>query len=342
MITLEKLLPVLALFALGCEPQPEVHVATAIDSQEQTSGAGARLNLPLRPLPAAHNVDPGLAAIGGKLFADASLSADGTVSCATCHPLDRAGADGLMHSRGVNGIETPVNTPTVYNVSFNFRFNWDGAYSALEEALDAPIARTMGTTWAEIEAKLRADPASRQAFSSSYSDGLTVANVKDALARYLETLITPNSRFDMYMRGDMDALSTEEQRGLETFLELGCASCHQGANIGGNLFQRLGVMHDYFEERVEIGGPPISDADMGLFRRTQRAQDRHVFRVPSLRNVALTPPYFHDGSVATLELAVTKMGYVQLGRKLSAEQVTLVVGFLKTLTGLPLPTEKSR
>lgn len=331
----------IVLMTLGCAPESAVDLAAAIAPLDQAR-AGVSPDLPLRPLPTTHDVAPRIAALGGRLFADTRLSVDGTVSCATCHPLDRAGADGLMHSRGVNGIEMPVNTPTVYNVSFNFRFNWDGAYSTLEDALDAPIARTMGTTWAEIEAKLRADVELRQAFAVAYGDGLQAANVKDALARYLETLVTPASRLDLYLRGDMDALSAEEQRGLEAFIELGCASCHQGANVGGNLFQRLGVMHDYFEARVELGGPPVSTADLGRFQRTQRSEDRHVFRVPSLRNVALTPPYFHDGSVATLELAVAKMGYVQLGRKLTTEQVALLVGFLKTLTGLPLTTAKAR
>jgi cytochrome c peroxidase len=148
-------------------------------------------------------------------------------------------------------------------------------------------------------------------------------------------LTTPDSRFDQYLRGDPDALTFLELRGYETFKDLGCASCHQGVNVGGNMFQRIGVMHDYFKERVQGGGPAVSDHDLGRFLTTQRPADRHVFRVPSLRNVALTPPYFHDGSVATLEQAVGKMGYVQLGRRLTGEQVALLVAFLKTLTGLP-------
>jgi len=325
----------LTVFALGCELGAASEAPRPIVSVQPLTQAGAELGLPLQPLPAAIQVDPARAAIGGRLFSDPNLSDDATVSCATCHPLDRGGADGLMHSRGANGREMAVNTPTVYNVSFNFRFNWDGSYSSLEDEFDAPVAQTLGTTWAAIEAKLRADAVLNGLFLSAYRDGVTTSNVKDALARYIDTLITPNSRLDQYLRGDTDALSFDEQRGLEMFVALGCASCHQGANVGGNLFQRLGVMHDYFDARVQRGGPAVGTADLGRFQTTRRAEDRHVFRVPSLRNVSLTSPYFHDGSIATLELAVATMGYVQLGRELTSEQVALVVAFLKTLTGLP-------
>jgi cytochrome c peroxidase len=312
-------------------PAPSAALAVPLSSEE-----------PLRPLPAALSGDPVRAAIGSKLFADPKFSVDGTVSCATCHPLDRAGADGLMHSRGVNGLETATNTPTVYNVSFNFRFNWNGAYATLEDEFDAPITKTMGTDWATFVAKCQADDALNSAFAGAYPDGVNRANVKDALARYLDTLVTPDSRFDQYLRGDPDALSFQELRGYETFKAIGCASCHQGANVGGNMFQRLGVMRDYFKDRLQRGGPAETESDLGRFETTRNASDRHVFRVPSLRNVALTPPYFHDGSVATLEQAVGKMGYVQLGRNLSSEHVALIVAFLKTLTGLPTNTAPVR
>jgi cytochrome c peroxidase len=293
---------------------------------------------PLQPLPAAPLVDPRRSAVGMKLFSSVSLSSDGSVSCATCHPIDRAGADGFVHSRGANGSETALNTPTIYNVSFNFRFNWNGAYARLEEALDAPIALTLGTTWSAIEDKLRTQPEWRTSFELAYADGVTTANIKDALSRYIDTLITPDARFDQFLRGDIDALTADERRGYETFKALGCSTCHQGANVGGNMFQRLGVMHDYFQARVEHGGPALTPADLGRYETTRQHSDRHVFRVPSLRNVALTPPYFHDGSAPTLELAVAEMGYVQLGTRLSEDELALLVAFLKTLTGLPNQT----
>jgi cytochrome c peroxidase len=322
----------LAMSACDAPPPaalPSAPEAPAIESDE-----------PLSPLPAAPRVDPQRAALGMKLFSTASLSSDASVSCATCHPVDRGGADGLVHSRGANGHETALNTPTIFNVSFNFRFNWNGAYTKLEDALDAPIALTLGTTWSAIEDNLRAQPEWRTAFETAYSDGVTTVNIKDALSRYIDTLITPGARFDQFVRGDSDALTNDERRGYETFKSLGCSTCHQGANVGGNMFQRLGVMHDYFQARVEHGGAAPGAADLGRYATTQQYADRHVFRVPSLRNVALTPPYFHDGSAPTLELAIAEMGYVQLGKRLSDEELTLLVAFLQTLTGLPVQSAR--
>jgi cytochrome c peroxidase len=323
-----------ALATTACDAAPTAVPPPAPEAPLPAQGE------PLAALPAAPIVDPRRAALGMKLFSTASLSSDGSVSCATCHPIDRAGADGFVHSRGANGHETALNTPTIYNVSFNFRFNWNGAYTKLEDALDPPIALTLGTTWSVIEEKLRAQPEWRTAFEVAYGDGVSTANIKDALSRYIDTLITPDARFDQFLRGDTDALTNDERRGYETFKALGCSSCHQGANVGGNMFQRLGVMHDYFQARVEHGGPAPTAADLGRYELTQQHADRHVFRVPSLRNVALTPPYFHDGSVPTLELAIEEMGYVQLGKRLSLEEETLLVAFLKTLTGLPVQTPR--
>jgi cytochrome c peroxidase len=288
----------------------------------------------LQPLPPAPVVDPKRAALGARLFADPTLAADGTVACATCHPLDRGGADGLSHSRGAGGRETALNTPTVYNATFNFRFNWSGVFSSLEAEFDAPVARAMNTSWAAIVEKLSRVEAYRAEFGAAYRDGITPANIKDALARYIETLVTPNARFDQFLRGDADALDAEERREYELFEDLGCSACHQGANIGGNLSQRFGVMKDYFEERVRLGGPPPTEAELGLGAATKNPADRHVFRVPSLRNVALTAPYFHDGSAPTLESAVRTMARTQIGRALAADEVSAIVAFLKTLTGV--------
>jgi cytochrome c peroxidase len=326
-----KLAPfVCSALVLACDAAPP---ATPPPVPEAPSTARDE---PLAPLPPAPRVDPQRAALGMKLFSTANLSSDGQVSCATCHPIDRAGADGFVHSRGANGSVTALNTPTIYNVSFNFRFNWSGAYTKLEDALDAPIALTLGTTWAAIEAKLRSAPEWQTAFEAAYPTGVSTDNIKDALSRYIDTLITPGARLDQFLGGDTDALTSDERRGYELFKTLGCSTCHQGANVGGNMFQRLGVMHDYFQARVEHGGSSPSAADLGRYETTRQHADRHVFRVPSLRNVELTPPYFHDGSEPTLELAIAEMGYVQLGKRLSADEVSLLAGFLKTLTALPV------
>jgi cytochrome c peroxidase len=321
----------LPLFGLGCqEPEP---TAGGLAATEVPAASFPEIEQPLQPLPAVPKVDSRRAALGARLFSDATLSVDGSVSCAVCHPLDRAGTDGLVHSRGAKGKETALNTPTIYNATFNFRFNWNGAFATLEDEFDAPVTKTMGTTWDAIVDKLHQNQTIAGAFAAAYPEGVTTANVKDALARYIDTLVTPNSRFDQFLGGDADALSVEERSGYEMFKDFGCVSCHQGRNIGGNLFERFGVMRDYFKERTEGGGLAPTPAEMGRFDITKAPADRHVFRVPSLRNVGLTAPYFHDGSAATLEQAVIVMGRVQLGRALTGEQVARIVAFLKTLTG---------
>ena len=186
----------------------------------------------------------------------------------------------------------------------------------------------MNTTWAEVLAKLNADSVYVAAFSTTYQQRPSQANVLDALATFERSLITPNARFDRYLRGERSALTAAEQRGYELFKSYGCVACHQGMNIGGNLFQKFGV----FEEPV-ASVPANAVVDLGRFRVTKVARDRGVFRVPSLRNVAVTGPYFHDGRATTLEEAVDTMANLQLGRKLLLNEVTLIVQFLQSLTG---------
>jgi cytochrome c peroxidase len=285
---------------------------------------------PVQPLPLFVALDAGRVQLGEKLFYDPGLSHDGRVSCATCHPLDRGGADGLSHSRGSDGRVTLLNTPTLLNVSLNFRFNWNGAYATLEDELDAPLAKSMNTDWPGVLAAVSASPAYREAFIRAYPDGVTVANIRDALATFERSLVTPNARFDRFLRGDAAALTDDEKAGWAFFKEYGCASCHQGRNAGGNMFQRIGVMRDYFAERT---GTTRSQADLGRYAATKSEADRHVFRVPPLRNVALTAPYFHDGSAETLEQAIGVMARYQLGRTLPPEHVTKIAAFLGTLTG---------
>ena len=186
----------------------------------------------------------------------------------------------------------------------------------------------MGNDWKTVVKTLSALPNYQTAFQQIYPDGVTPANVQNALATYERTLLTPNSRFDQYLQGNTDILTTQEKYGYQRFKDYGCIACHQGANIGGNMYQKFGVMGDYFAAR---GNP--TDADLGRYLLTQDEEDRNVFKVPSLRNVAVTAPYFHDASANTLEEAVDIMFTYQLGRIPSAEDKTLIIQFLKTLTG---------
>lgn len=285
---------------------------------------------PIRPIPIEVPVDLRKVGLGRKLFQDPILSADGSVSCASCHALATGGVDHLRKPVGLHQSAGRVNTPTVYNSVFNFRQFWDGRAETLEDQVDGPVLgkAEMGSTWAEALARLRAVPAYSTAFGDIYPDGVSSDNVKNAIAEFERSLITPNSRFDRYLRGDSAILSPEEIAGYRKFKAYGCVSCHQGVNVGGNMFQRMGVMGDYFADRGHV-----TEADFGRFNVTGDEADRYTFKVPSLRNVALTAPYFHDGSAQTLDQAVTIMARYQLGRELPQQDRAQLVAFLRTLTG---------
>jgi cytochrome c peroxidase len=223
-----------------------------------------------------------------------------------------------------------LNIPTVFNTTLNFRQHWRGNFRMLEEQAEAVLItlNVMNTSWQELLAKLRADPDYTQAFATLYPAGLQPAQVLDAIASFERSLLTPNARFDRYLRGQPEAITEEEKRGYQLFKAYGCVACHQGVNVGGNLFQKFGIFENYLAERGNA-----TEADLGRFTITHDERDRYVFRVPSLRNVAVTAPYFHDGSVPTLEKAVGIMARAQLGRTLTAEEIGLIVKFLHTLTG---------
>ena len=290
----------------------------------------APLDEPLKPLPAAPALDPAKVELGRQLFNEPRLSANNTLSCASCHRLDIGGADDKPFSIGFDGHPVGINTPTVFNASQNFKQFWNGRVDTLEAQIEQVVISPveMGSDWKTVVQNLSALPAYPAAFRQSYPDGVTAANVQNALATYERTLLTPNSRFDQYLLGNTDILTIQEKYGYQRFKEYGCIACHQGINIGGNMFQKFGVMGDYFKAR----GNPV-ESDLGRYLLTQDEEDRHVFKVPSLRNVAVTAPYFHDASAKTLEEAVDVMFTYQLGRTPSAEDKTLIVQFLKTLTG---------
>ncbi|MCU7938049.1 MAG: cytochrome-c peroxidase [gamma proteobacterium symbiont of Bathyaustriella thionipta] len=267
--------------------------------------------------------------LGKRLFKDKRLSHDNTTSCETCHNLSRDGADRLPTSVGIGGARGNLNAPTVFNSGFNFKQFWDGRADNLEEQAAGPVHNPveMGSDWQEVIAKLSNDTDYQAAFHEIYPKGITPDTIVDAIATFERTLITPDSRFDQYLRGDSDVLTADEQTGFQLFKEYGCASCHQGINLGGNMFQKFGVIKGYFDDRS------LNKEDFGRFNVTGLEEDRHVFKVPGLRNVAVTTPYFHDGSVNDLDVVVLSMGRYQLGRELSSEEVRLITAFLKTLTG---------
>ncbi|HXW70312.1 MAG TPA: cytochrome c peroxidase [Methylocella sp.] len=242
-------------------------------------------------------------ALGEQLFRDPRLSHDNARSCLSCHDTRTNGASGNAHDLTPEGEPLALNTPTVFNAALSFRLNWEGNVHSLEgqavETLSKPS--TMASSANEAVGKLSADREMVKLFRD--------AALLDAIATYERSLVTPGSRFDRWLLGDASAITQEELSGYQHFKSLGCISCHQGVNVGGNLFQRHGIFRS-------IGSP-----------------DPEMVRVPSLRNLATTPPYFHDGSTATLSEAVKKMGFAQLDRVLTDQQIAAIIGFLNTLTG---------
>lgn len=286
---------------------------------------------PIRPIPTSVEADSAKVALGRALFSEPKLSRDGKVSCHSCHFLEQGGSDGRRVSIGVDGKEGFVNSPTVYNSAGSIRQFWDGRADDLPSQVDGPIqaAHEMGSLWPDVVARLYEDPKYPAMFDKVYpDDGITRQTIKDALAEFERVLISPNSPFDKWLGGDKNALTDQEVRGYEKFKQYGCSSCHQGANVGGNMFQVFGVLNSYFETRGNI-----TKADLGRFNVTGNEADRHAFKVPSLRLVALTPPYLHDGSAPTLRAAVDIMFRHQLGREAPDQDKEDIVAFLKTLAG---------
>ncbi len=285
---------------------------------------------PILPLPAIPQLDPGKIALGKKLFFDVRLSASKKLSCASCHDLSSNGADYQVHSRGHDNTPLAVNTPSIFNAALNPWQFWDGRARSLEEQINQVIEnpREMANSWPVIIRRLNDDPVYRRKFEKLYADGISARNIRNAITIFERTLLTPDSRFDRWLRGDKQALNAEEKKGYRLFKDYGCTACHQGVNVGGNLFQKVGIFADYFLYRDEI-----HLADYGRFNVTGRERDRYVFRVPSLRNVAVTAPYFHDGSVNTLDEALRLVARYQLGRTINRNDIQSIIIFLKTLTG---------
>ena len=284
---------------------------------------------PIQPIPVAVPYDLDKYALGAKLFREPGLSRNGQISCASCHKLEVGGADRNRYSSGIEDTLTQVNTPTIFNIAYNFRFNWDGQYDSLVTHTDNLVQNPMIMGgWENVTERIAKADDYRQAFESIYTDGISRENIIDAIVTYEAALTTPNAAFDRYLRGDRSAISPAALAGYDLFKAYGCASCHQGKNAGGNMFQPFGVMGDYFRDRGSI-----TKADLGRFNVTGKEADRYVFRVPSLRNVAITPPYLHDGSAQTLKEAIKIMVRYQLGRPIPATDIEQIAEFLETLTG---------
>ena len=305
-------------------------LGAAVGSATQTGTATVAIDEPITPIPETVDLNPGKVRLGERLFQDPKLSHDNAIACTSCHQLDKGGDDDHSRSAGADDRPLEFNTPTVFNAALSFRLNWRGNFRSLEEQNEATLltAWLMNTNWEELLPKLRSDRLYTGQFTELYGAGPQRESVLDALATYQRSLTTPNARFDRYLRGEHDAITPEEEQGYKLFKDNGCIACHQGVNVGGNLFQKFGIFSNPFAEQKTL-----TQADLGRFSITGVESDRHVFRVPSLRNVAVTAPYFHDGRTASLPTAVQIMARNQLGREIKAGDIDLIVKFLGTLTG---------
>lgn len=285
---------------------------------------------PISPLPEKIDVDADKVALGKKLFMDPRLSANGTVSCHSCHTMEQWGADGRAVSIGINGQTGRRNSPTVFNAALNFRQFWDGRAANLEEQALMPILDPVEMGFQsldEMAAAIASDPEYKESFTQVFDGEPNPRRIADALAEFQKTLITPDSAFDQYLRGDADALTERQKTGYELFKGYGCVSCHQGQLVGGNMFQKFGALKDI---QLRSGG---NIGDLGRYEITGNEWDKYVFKVPSLRLVSKTAPYFHDGSAATLQDAVDVMLEFQVSRDVPTEDRDAIIDFLGTLAG---------
>lgn len=279
----------------------------------------------LSPLPERVDYDRPKALLGKKIFFEPGLSRDGTIACVTCHHLPGSGADTLPYSIGIRKSEGDINTPTVLNARFHFAQMWDGRAKTLEDQIILPITnpKEMGSSMGRASAYLRSRPDYVSEFAKIYPEGITPHTMADAIVEFEKALVTKHSRFDRYLNGEVGVLRPLEKRGYRLFKDYGCISCHNGIAIGGNMYQKIGIFAPYYSDKDQLGRYDI----------TQREKDRYVFKVPSLRNVAMTAPYMHDGKVATLREAIVVMGINQLGVEFSAEELDALEAFLHTLSG---------
>lgn len=295
---------------------------------------------PIQVLPASLPVDTSKVALGEKMFNDTRISLDNTISCASCHVLAIGGADKADRrtSLGIDNQAGGINAPTVYNAAFCVRQFWNGRAADLKEQAAGPPENPieMGAqTWAQIVERLKADKGLAAEFAALYpGEGLTQATVCDAIAEYEKTLLTPDSRFDKYLAGDKTAITDSERAGYDAFKRVGCATCHTGKAVGGQSFEKLAIFGDYFADREQRAPDVKYNADDdGLKGFSGNDADLHRYKTPTLRNVALTPPYFHDGTYNTLEEAVAAMYQYEIGTEPEGDDLNNIVAFLKTLTG---------
>jgi cytochrome c peroxidase len=291
----------------------------------QTAGGEMRRE-PISPIPAAEITEPAKVELGKKLFFEPRLSKSGFISCNSCHNLATGGVDNLPSSIGHGWQLGNINSPTVLNSRFNFVQFWDGRAKDLKEQAAGPIENPveMASSHQLAVKTLQSIPEYVDLFQATYgSKNITIDMVTDAIARFEETLVTPNSRFDKWLMGDDNALTTTEQEGYTLFKTRGCIACHNGVGVGGTSYQKFGAVKPYEKDKKTLG----------RYNVTKREEDKYFFKVPLLRNIELTAPYLHDGSTWELSEVVDLMAELQLGMELTPAENEKIVAFLASLTG---------
>lgn len=268
--------------------------------------------------------------LGALLYRDPVFSVDFSISCNTCHSLQKNGVDQLPTYVGPGGIKGKLNTPTTLNSKLNFRQFWNGRAKDFSEVIEDHITdpTVFAGSWPMIIKRLKSNDTYVDQFKRNYQDGeINQANIKGALISFLNNLVTPKSSFDHYLSGDQNAISPDAKKGYQLFNLYGCVTCHEGPNLGSNLYQKLGIYKDYYPESES------NPANLGLYTVTKDPKDKFVFKVPTLRNVTLTAPYLHDGSVKTLNEMIQIMGVYQVGQKIPDDEIQYIIKFLETLNG---------
>ena len=304
-----------ARFALGAASLAALLAAAPADARE-----------PIAPIAAPKITNPAKVELGKKLWFEPRLSRSGFISCNSCHNLSMGGSDNLKTSIGDHWQQGPINSPTVLNSSLNVAQFWDGRAKNLQEQAGGPIGnpKEMAFSHGLAVDMLKSIPQYVAEFKKVFGhDNLTIDEVTAAIAAFEETLVTPNARFDKWLKGDKKAITAQELRGYALFKSVGCVACHNGVNVGGTTFMKMGLVEPYKTDNPAQGRSAVTGNDA----------ERFNFKVPTLRNVELTYPYFHDGAANTLPEAVNTMGRIQLGKTFTEQENADIVAFLKTLTG---------
>src|SRR3990172_2825902 len=315
-----------AMLTVTIADESERQIGYGRGGRMQGGAVSERSKEPIQPIPISFDYDRVKIELGKKLFFEPRLSKSGWISCNSCHNLSTGGADNLPSSIGHKWLFGPINSPTVLNAKFNLAQFWDGRANDLKEQAKGPIANPMEmASNHELSVNvLQSIPEYVQWFKEAYGDDkITIDNIADAIAAFEETLITPNSRFDAWLNGYDDKISESEMQGYDLFKNKGCIICHNGFGVGGNSFQKFGVAKPYDKDAQTLG----------RYNVTKEEKDKYAFKVPLLRNIELTAPYFHDASTWSLTEAVNIMAEYQLGVTFNEDETDKIVAFLKTLTG---------